>query len=94
MILLFTELRVPLLLVSGFLAITLTLLFFAGFVLPGAVSSFLWIVLAAVVWMCFRAYKIPLISLSRAAVSLYLYASVPLFWPIIYPQVTIAVRSI
>ena len=88
-----TELRVPLLLGSGFLALALTLLFSAGIVVPGAVSSSIWIALAGLAWMCFRAHKLALISLSRAAIGLYLYASLALFWPILYPQITIAVRS-
>jgi hypothetical protein len=93
MIRLFTTLRVPLLFVLGFVATALTLLFSAGIVVPGAVGSSVWIALAVGVWMCFRAHKVALISLSRAAISLYLYPSVALLWPILYPQITIAVRS-
>ena len=91
---LIAKLRVPLLLGSGFLAVALTLLFWGGFVVPGTVSSALWITLAVVLFLSFREHKVALISLSRAAISLYLYASVALFWPILYPQLTIAVRSI
>jgi hypothetical protein len=94
MILVVTQLRILFLFGSVFVATSLTFLFLAGIVVPGIVSSLLWIALAVIVWVCFRVHKIPLISLSRAAVSLYLYASVALFWPIIYPQITIAVRSI
>jgi len=87
------ELRIPLLLGAGFLALALTLLFSFGIVVPGVVSSSIWITLAGLVWMCFRAHKIALVSLSRAAIGLYLYASLALFWPVLYPQITIAVRS-
>src|SRR5437868_3636251 len=87
------ELRVPLLFASSFVAIALTTLFFVGIVVPGAASSSLWIAIAVLFWMCFRGHKIALISLSRASVSLYLYASLALFWPILYPQITIAVRA-
>src|SRR5712692_9816320 len=93
MVELLAHFRIPFLFGSAFIAIGLTLLFFVGIVIPTVICSSVWIMLAVAVWMGFKAHRVPLISLSNVAVGLYLYASMALFWPVLYPQVTIAARA-
>jgi hypothetical protein len=85
--------RIPILCLAASLAISLTLLFVSGIILPGWISSLLWIATAIIAGCAFRAHNVSLLSLSGATIALYLYASLALFWPVLFPQVKIAVRA-
>lgn len=85
--------RVLLLLAFALLAVSLTVLFVLGVVLPGSIGSSLWISLAILCAVTFRAHRVPLLTLSAVSLAFYLYTCVAYFWPILFPQMFISVHS-
>jgi hypothetical protein len=85
--------RLLLAVASASVGLLLAVLYATGMVLPGATGSALWIALAALVFVCFRGHRVPLLSLSRAAVVFYLYVSLALLWPVLFPTIFIAAYS-
>ncbi|HEV3333079.1 MAG TPA: hypothetical protein VG096_18960 [Bryobacteraceae bacterium] len=90
---LIVSLRFPLSLALVCLGLALTASFSTGVVFSGTLNTAIWIGVAVVAWACLRAHNVPLVSLSRAAIIFYLYIAVALFWPVVYPQIAIAVRA-
>jgi hypothetical protein len=85
--------RVPLLLGFALLAVSLAVLYGLNVVLPGAIGSSLWVLTSVLCVLTFRAHRIPLLSLSSVSVVFYLYICVALLWPVLFPQIFIAVHS-
>jgi hypothetical protein len=87
------QLRIPLFFGSAFLGFFLAVLYAAGVILPGGISSSLWILTSAILFLCFRLHAVPLLSLSRSALVFYLYVALALLWPTVLPTIFIAVHS-
>lgn len=85
--------RILLLLALALVAGFLTLLYAVGIVLPGVVGSLLWILAAILCFAALRAHCVPLLSLTSACVAFYLYICIALLWPVLFPQLFIAVHS-
>lgn len=85
--------RVPLLLGFTLLAASLATLYVLDVVLPGAIGSSLWVLTSVLCFVTFRAHRTPLLSLSSVCVAFYLYICVALLWPVLFPQIFIAVHS-
>jgi hypothetical protein len=85
--------RVPLLFGFAFLAISLAVLYSIGVVLPGPVGAGIWVVTAVICFAAFRAHRVHLLTLTCASVVFYLYICVALLWPVLFPNLFIAVHS-
>src|SRR5882672_2986188 len=86
-------LRFPLVCLTLFLALALSVLYAAEIVLPSVMGAGIWCALAAIYFVCLRAKRVPLVSLSCVCIAFYIYIAVMFFWPVLYPQVFIAVHS-
>jgi hypothetical protein len=86
-------LRIPVACGALSVAFTLSVFYAVDIVLPSPMGAAIWIVMAIVFFLSLRADEVPLLSLSRACVTFYLYIAVMFFWPVLYPQVFITVHS-
>lgn len=85
--------RIPLLLGFTLMAVALTVLYVVNVVLSGAIGSSLWVLTSLLCILTFRAHRVPLLTLSSVCVAFYLYICAALLWPVLFPQVFIAVHS-
>jgi hypothetical protein len=90
---LIVALRIPVACAALFVAFTLSVLYAVDIVLPSPMTTGIWIALGAVFFLGLRANEVPLLSLSSVCVAFYIYVAVMFFWPVLYPQVFIAVHS-
>src|SRR6202035_6171336 len=90
---LIVTLRIPLVGAALFIAFTLSALYAIDIVLPSLVGAGIWLAMAVLFFLSLRANGVPLISLSRVCIALYVYIAVMFVWPVLYPQVFITVHS-